>query len=266
MIDFAVIFWDVTPELFRIGPFAPRWYGLMFAGGFLVAYRILLGIYEREGKPDLEVYKIFIYAFVGTLVGARLGHVLFYNPGYYLPNPLEIFKIWEGGLASHGGAIGVITALYLYQRKRKKESFLWILDRAAIVSALTGAFIRLGNLFNSEILGTPSDLPWAFVFERVDNIPRHPAQLYEALCYLAIFFVLRRIHKLKAPDIPNGRLFGIMLVGIFGARFLVEFIKEVQEPFEANLPLDMGQLLSIPMVLLGLWLWRRSHKPGVSTE
>ena len=264
MIDFAVIYWDVTPELFRIGPFAPRWYGLMFATGFLLAYRIFLGIYVREGKSDLEVYKIFIYVFIGTLVGARLGHVLFYNPEYYLSNPFEIIKIWHGGLASHGGTVGVMAALYLYQRSRRKESLLWIFDRCAIVAALAAAFIRLGNLFNSEILGTPTDLPWGFVFERVDNIPRHPAQLYEALCYLAVFFVLRRIHKLKAPDIPTGRLIGIMLVGIFGSRFLIEFIKEIQEPFEASLPLDMGQLLSIPMVLAGIWLWRRSHKPGAS--
>ena len=255
----SLIHWNPDPELFRVGPLAPRWYGLMFAVGFLIAYQIMLGIFRREGRSEYEVYRLFLYAFIGTMVGARLGHVLFYQPEYYLSHPLEILKIWEGGLASHGGTLGVLLAVWLYLRKSDMK-YLWLGDRMAVAIPLVAGFIRLGNLFNSEIIGKPTSLPWAFVFERVDSIPRHPAQLYESLCYFAIFFINRALYKKWGADAPTGRLLGIMFTGIFAARILIEFIKENQVPFESSMPLNMGQLLSIPFVIFGLWLIRRSYR------
>lgn len=255
----AVIHWSPDPEVFQLGPLAPRWYGLMFAVGFLLGYQILLGIFRREGRSEVEVYRLFLYVFIGTMVGARLGHCLFYQPDYYLSHPLEILKIWEGGLASHGGTLGVLFAVWLYLRKSDMK-YLWLGDRMSIPIALVSGFIRLGNLFNSEIIGVPTELPWAFVFERVDNLPRHPAQLYEALTYFAIFFINRELYRRWGKRAPTGRLLGIMFIGIFTARIFIEFIKENQVPFEEAMAFNMGQLLSIPFVLFGLWLIWRSRR------
>jgi len=250
------ITWSVSPELLNIGPVSVRWYGLLFALAFIAGYKILEWVYPREGKPKEDIEQLAVYMIFGTVIGARLGHCLFYNPWYYLSHPLEILMVWKGGLASHGAAIGILIALYLYTKK-KKESFLWLLDRIVIVVALGGSFIRLGNLFNSEIIGKPADVPWAFIFTSVDNVPRHPTQLYESLAYLTIFFILFFLYKNKFKELSNGFLFGLFLILVFTFRFFVEFLKEVQEPFEAGMALDMGQILSIPFVLGGIYLiWR----------
>lgn len=255
--------WNVNPEIFRIGGFALRYYSLMFVFAFVASYILLSKIYIKENISPQLLTKLAVYVFIGTLIGARLGHTLFYEFGYYKNHLLEIvlpFKITNGkfeltgyqGLASHGGAIGILAAVGLYCRKYK-QPFLWIMDRLGIVVALSGFFIRLGNLFNSEIIGKPSDFPWAFIFERVDPIPRHPAQLYEAILYLAIFIVLWFLYK-KSNRYQNGFLFGCFLVMLFSVRFLVEFAKENQETFENALLINMGQILSIPFILIGAYL------------
>lgn len=253
----AYINWNVSPEIFRIGPVAIRWYGLLFALGFVIGYQIMTKFFLKEKRPLKDLEALTITMIVGTIVGARLGHCLFYDPVYYLSNPVKILKIWEGGLASHGAAIGILLALWYYTKKHPKYTMLWLLDRIVIVVALAGAFIRLGNFFNSEIIGTPVSLPWAVIFTRIDTIARHPAQLYESLSYLLIFIYLFRSYYKFDGKIPKGRFFGIFLILVFSARFIIEFFKEVQSPFEHNLPLDLGQLLSIPFILAGIYfLWR----------
>jgi len=197
----------------------------------------------------------------GTVIGARLGHCLFYNPSYYLSNPIEIFKVWEGGLASHGAAIGILIAVYLFSKKKKNYSFLWIIDRIVIVVALAGTFIRLGNLFNSEIIGKPTDVSWAFIFTAVDDLPRHPTQLYESISYLIIFLILLFIYYKGLEKDRGGFLFGLFLVLIFTFRFFVEFLKENQSAFERGMILDMGQILSIPFVIAGIIFIKKSFKP-----
>ena len=253
MLTLSYITWNVTPELLNIGPFSVRWYGLLFAMAFIAGFKIMQWIYSKENKPESDVEQLVIYVITGTVIGARLGHCLFYNPDYYLANPLEILMVWKGGLASHGTSIGIPIAIYLYTKK-KKVGFLWQMDRVVIVTALGGSFIRLGNLFNSEIIGKAADVPWAFIFTRVDNIPRHPTQLYESLGYMIIFIVLFFIYKNNYKKLNDGFLFGLFLILLFTFRFVVEFFKEVQEPFEKGLILDMGQLLSIPFIILGVIL------------
>ena len=193
---------------------------------------------------------------VGAIVGARLGHCLFYRPDYYLANPLEIIAFWKGfrGLASHGGAVGILFALYIFSRRHPNQPYLWLVDKVVGPTALGGFFIRMGNFMNSEILGVPTEGPWGVVFTRIDPFPRHPAQLYEAFSYLLIFFFLFGLYRKKGPDLPRGLLTGLFLALVFGARFLIEFVKERHAAFEAGLPLSMGQLLSIPVVLVGVGL------------
>jgi prolipoprotein diacylglyceryl transferase len=204
---------------------------------------------------------------VGTLAGARLGHCLFYEPEIYLRDPIRILKIWEGGLASHGGGIGIFLMLWWFSRKHREFSYLWLLDHLCVGVALAGVFIRTGNLFNSEILGKATDVPWAFVFDRIDAVPRHPTQIYEALSYLVIFIVLWKWYRSPAkPAKYPGRIFGTFLMLCFGVRFLIEFAKENQVAFEQSLPLNMGQLLSIPMVGAGLWLVLRSRKAAQASR
>lgn len=263
MNPFLTINWNVNPEIFRIGGFGLRYYSIMFVFAFGCSYYIMTNIFKKENvSPDL-LQKLFLYVFLGTLIGARLGHTLFYEFGYYKNHLLEIilpFKItkgsfeWTGyqGLASHGGAIGILTAVYLYCKKYQ-QSFLWVIDRLVIVVALAGFFIRVGNLFNSEIIGIPTAVPWAFVFKQVDLVPRHPAQLYEALLYLITFFVLWLLYKGK-QFYKQGFLFGLFLVMVFTFRFIVEFVKENQEAFENTWAINLGQALSIPFVLFGLYL------------
>ncbi|KXX70183.1 prolipoprotein diacylglyceryl transferase [Flammeovirga sp. SJP92] len=255
------IHWDINPEILP-GILPVRWYGLLFSLGFFIGTWLIAKIFVVENRPESDADALLIYVVIATIIGARLGHVFFYQPDYYLRNPVEIIQIWKGGLASHGGAIGIIIALYLYSKKRPDQPWLWILDRVVIPVALAGCFIRLGNLMNSEIIGRPSDLPWAFIFERAHVIdpetPRHPAQLYESITYLIIFFILGAIYKREKFELRQGRTFGLFLVLVFGMRFVWEFFKEDQVAFEATMTLNMGQWLSIPAVIAGLFFFIRS--------
>jgi prolipoprotein diacylglyceryl transferase len=208
--------------------------------------------YKNEGKPTADADKLAIYVVIGTIIGARLGHCFFYDPAYYLSNPIEIFKVWHGGLASHGGAIGILLAIWIYTKRLKDYNFLWVVDRVVIVVALGGLFIRTGNFFNSEIIGKITDIPWAVIFPSVDMFPRHPSMLYEAITYFVIFLLLLFIYRKTNAHFNSGLLFGLFLLLVFSARFLLEFTKEYQEAFEAALPIDMGQILSIPFILLGI--------------
>lgn len=255
--------WDVSPEIFNLGPVSVRWYGLLFALSFVFGYIILTRIFVKEGKPKEDVEQLSVYVIFGTVIGARLGHCLFYNPTYYLSNPIEILKVWEGGLASHGAAIGIVISLYLYSRKKKDQNIVWLLDRIVIVVALAGSLIRLGNLFNSEIYGIETKVPWAFIFPNgigAGMVPRHPTQIYESLAYLIIFILLFIIYNKRKNTFNNGFLFGLFLILVFTFRFFVEFVKAVQEPFEANLPLKMGQWLSIPFILIGIYFLIKGMK------
>lgn len=259
----SIIYWAVDPELFSWGFLHPRWYGLFFAGGFLLAYYFLGKIFQREGRDEYQAYLVFIYVFVGTLIGARLGHILFYDPLNYFSNPLDIFKIWEGGLASHGATAGIAIALWLYAKKHTDKPLIWTVDRVSVTAPIASAMIRLGNLMNSEIVGVQTDLPWGFVFgNRVDlgPEPRHPAQLYEALCYFIIFVIVWKTYQRYGKKLPAGLTTGIILSLIFSARFFIEFIKIHQENFSLGLPLDMGQLLSVPFAGIGFWLWIRARR------
>jgi phosphatidylglycerol---prolipoprotein diacylglyceryl transferase len=255
MIELASINWNVSPEIFSFWHIHIRWYGLLFALSFIVGYQILNWIFISEGKPQKDLESLTITMIIATVLGARLGHCLFYAPGYYLSNPFEIIKVWEGGLASHGAAIGIFIALLYYSYKRKPNiTFLWVADRVIIVVALAAFFVRLGNFFNSEIIGRVTDVPWAVVFARIDNFPRHPAQMYEGISYLLIFFALFFKYKSLKSDLPDGLLLGYFLLMAFGMRFMIEFVKEYQAAFESKLPIDMGQILSIPFILAGSYL------------
>ncbi|HEY8402294.1 MAG TPA: prolipoprotein diacylglyceryl transferase [Cytophagaceae bacterium] len=362
------ILWNVSPEIFSIGPLTVRWYGLLFATGFLVGQQILIRIYKQEGKTEKHVETLTIYMLIATIVGARLGHCLFYQPDYYLTwdHFIEILYIWEGGLASHGATVGILLGIYLYSKKQVDQSYLYVLDRLVIVIALAGALIRTGNLMNSEIIGTPSSLPTSFIFAHsLDNfletnpnyekaiqevwftkrnvdsitengltltglnlnillaeknvkpedinsfvqiyikapltkpgseisehfmvnqgklnfntsyneegypvisvdvwgIPRHASQLYEAISSLLIFFLLLYIYNLKKGKTPEGRLFGLFVILIFGLRFLYEYFKEPQVDFEIEMVqtygINMGQLLSIPLIIAGIFILLRSFK------
>ena len=252
--------WNIDPEVFSLGPISIRYYGLLFAAAFFVGFVIIRRIYEEEGKPEGDLDSLLTHMMVGTVAGARLGHCLFYDPGYYLSNPIEILKVWEGGLASHGGAVGIFSALFVYTRRHADQPYLWILDRMAIVIALAGLFIRTGNFLNSEILGVPSDVPWAVVFERIDALPRHPAQLYEALAYGTISAGLYATYVRFRATTPSGLLLGLFLVMVFTFRFFIEFVKERQAAYGSDLPLSMGQLLSVPLVLLGFVLLFQAYR------
>ncbi|MBI9033565.1 MAG: prolipoprotein diacylglyceryl transferase [Bacteroidales bacterium] len=258
MLDF--ITWDISPQLFEWGPIEVRWYGLLFATSFVAGYLIMQMIFKKEGISIEVLDKLATYMVVATVVGARLGHCLFYQPDYYLSNPIEILKIWEGGLASHGAAVAIILGLWLFARYQKKP-YLWVLDRIVIVVALAGVFIRTGNLMNSEIYGNVTDMPWGFIFVQAgEYTPKHPTQIYEALSYLLIFAYLLYYYFKTDGKPAAGRIFGIFLVTLFGMRFLIEFVKEDQVAFEAAMSLNMGQLLSIPFVLSGIFLIIRSLK------
>jgi prolipoprotein diacylglyceryl transferase len=258
------ITWNADPVLFTIGSLSVRWYGILFALGFYFGYLIMARFFRKEGVPIKELDKLTTYMIIGTIVGARLGHCLFYEPEYYLSHPLDILKVWEGGLASHGAALGIMLAIWIFSR-RSSRTFLWTIDRIVIVVALAGALIRLGNLMNSEIYGTPTTLPWAFIYLRDDTTPRHPTQIYEAGIYLLIFWYLLRYYYVKKGDPKPGFLFGMFLILIFASRFFIEFLKEPQVAFEHHWMLNLGQSLSIPFVLIGLFLVfrdKRKKKPS----
>ncbi|MCQ2261876.1 MAG: prolipoprotein diacylglyceryl transferase [Bacteroidales bacterium] len=265
------IHWNVDPVIFNIGSFGLRWYSLGFLLAFLLGYFIMNRMFLREKVETKYLDSLVIYMFVAVLVGARLGHCLFYEPDYFLTSEhwLEIFLPFNmktgqftgyQGLASHGAAIAILIAIWLFYRKYKMNVW-WILDRLVIVVALGGAFIRLGNLFNSEIYGFETSLPWGFIFERNgETVPKHPTQLYESLSYFIIFTVCYLVYRKKDGKLHNGRLFGWWLIALFGMRFLIEFVKEEQVAFEKGMTLDMGQWLSIPFILAGILLVVLSHK------
>ena len=265
------ITWNVSPDIFTIpefmgfGPFTIRWYGLLFAAGFLIGQQIMTHIFKKEGKPLEDIDTLTLVMVAATVLGARLGHFLFYEPEVFIKNPLEIILPPFAGLASHGALIGILLGLWLYTRKREStgQTFLWLTDRMIILVALAGAFIRFGNLMNSEIVGKVTDVPWGFIFMQnmeYSQYPRHPAQLYESISCLILFFVLFALwNKYKAAT-PRGLLLGVGLVWIFAFRFVDEFLKENQVNFEDALPLNMGQFLSIPAVLLGIYLIVRSQR------
>ena len=265
------IVWDVNPYIFHIGSRPIAWYGLLWAMVFIVGYYIIRNIYRKENLSDDKVDMLFIYMLVSTIIGARLGHCLFYEPSYYLSKPVEILKIWEGGLASHGGAIGILIGLFIYSRKIKKP-YIWILDRIVVPVAIGGAFIRIGNLMNSEIYGEPTTLPWGFKFVRdypgmpIENIPAcHPTQIYEAIfCILVFVYLLYAYYKQDMCNKRPGFMFGIFLFIIFGSRIMIEFIKNPQVEFETSMTLDMGQWLSLPFFIAGILFIARSFlKKGI---
>jgi len=256
-----MIHWSVSPEIVDIGFIHLRWYGVLFASGIVIGFQIIHKLLLQEKVPESKIEPILTYVVVGTVVGARLGHVFFYEPEIFLADPIKILMIWQGGLASHGGVIGLCLALWLYARKMKLP-YLWLLDRVCYPAALGSAFIRLGNLMNSEIIGRPTDLPWGFVFTRVDSLPRHPAQLYESFFYFGVFFLMRYLYKkTKYKNMP-GVMLGVYLTSIFTFRFLIEFIKADQVAKEATMTLNIGQWLSIPTVAIGLFFWVRGLKKG----
>lgn len=262
MLDF--ITWNVNPVLFHLGPLTVRWYGMMFVIGFWLGYRIVEKMFKHEGAPERWLGILLIYVIIATIVGARLGHVFFYAWDYYSQHPIEILYTWEGGLASHGGTIGLMIAVILYSIFVTKRTPFWTYDRLVIAIALVGALIRIGNLMNHEIYGHPTDLPWGFRFitnvgpwmagyqEPIYSAPSHPTQIYEALCYLLLFGLLMWLYWKKNAGERPGLIFGIFFIWLFGTRFLIEFIKNPQEDFEVGMTLNMGQLLSIPFILMGI--------------
>jgi phosphatidylglycerol:prolipoprotein diacylglycerol transferase len=252
LINLLSIVWDVDPE-FISEPISIRWYGLLFAVAFFGGYKILEFVFKREGINKDWLDKVLLYVMAGTIIGARLGHVFFYDWEYYSQNPIKILMIREGGLASHGAGIGMILSLWIFSKIVSKKPLLWIMDRVVLTVALGAVFVRLGNLMNHEIIGHETSMAWGFIFTRIDDVPRHPSQLYEAFCYLITFFTLFGLYLKKGWGNKQGVLFGLFLAMLFTARFFVEFVKEIQSDFEAEMALNMGQWLSIPFVLLGLF-------------
>jgi prolipoprotein diacylglyceryl transferase len=243
----------MNPIAFSFGSVRVFWYGIFFATAILTGLQYMKWVYKQENRDADSLETPFIYVVIGIVIGARLGHCLFYDPAFYLAHPMKIFAVWEGGLASHGGGLGVIIALWLYTKKYKLN-LLWLIDRLAIPTALFGFFVRMGNFMNSEIIGKPTEVPWAIIFSRVDNLPRHPTQLYEAISYLIIFLVLAYIYNKKRTFLNNGFLFGLFLVLIFSARFMIEFVKVKQAAYTSEISLTTGQDLSIPFLFAGVFL------------
>ncbi|WP_282747748.1 prolipoprotein diacylglyceryl transferase [Paraprevotella xylaniphila] len=263
MDSLLFITWNPDLFAFHLGSFGVRWYSLCWCFALLAAYVLVQRLYRRQHIADKLFDPLFFYCFVGILVGARLGHCLFYEPDYFLAHPLEMILpmqqtangwVFTGyaGLASHGGTIGLMLALWLYVRKTKLN-IMRVLDNIAIATPASAMFIRLGNLMNSEIIGKPTDVPWAFVFERVDMLPRHPGQLYEAICYFVFLIVGYVLYHKYPQKVGTGFFFGFCLTTIFTARFFIEYTKEVQEAWEASMLINMGQILSIPFILLGIY-------------
>ncbi|MDR1645442.1 MAG: prolipoprotein diacylglyceryl transferase [Tannerellaceae bacterium] len=270
MLDY--ITWTADPAIFNIGSREIRWYALAFAVGFAVGYMIVARMWKNEKLPPAWIDSLLMYTALGTVIGARLGHCLFYDPGYYLAHPVDILKTWEGGLASHGGTLGIVVAVYLYSKRVSHHSMLWTFDKLVVPTGLVAALIRLGNLMNHEIYGHITDKPWGFRFvenlhawrrgaEPVFTAPSHPTQLYEAACYLLTFALCMWLYFKKDAYRKEGLIFGLFMICIFGSRFFIEFLKNVQEDFETNMFLNMGQLLSIPFVLAGIYfVWQAFNK------
>lgn len=277
----SFITWSPDPILFSLGPVDVRWYGLCWAIGLLGAVWVVQKIYNSEKLPEKWFDSLFVYVVLGTIIGARLGHCLFYDPSYYLAHPLEILQIWKGGLASHGGTIGIVVAVWLYSRKIKK-SIIWTLDRVVVAVGFTAAMIRIGNLMNSEIYGHATSLPWGFRFvsnydswlrgaEAIFTPPSHPTQLYEALVYFIVFALTMYMYWRTNAKEKQGLLLGVAITIIFASRFVFEYMKNVQEDFEvsmqATMGINMGQLLSIPFVVWGVWLiWNAIKKDNTRVK
>jgi len=259
--------WDINPILLELGPLQLRWYGLLFVGSFFLGMMILQWVYKRENKDAKDLDNFLIYIIIGTVIGARLMHCFAYEPQFYLSNPLEIFKVWKGGLASHGGLIGVVIAVYIYTL-RYKIPFFWLLARLSIAGALTAAFVRFGNFFNSEILGLPSTQPWAIIFSRIDMTPRHPVQLYEAFAYLFLVLILLFTYKKVSASFATKILPAIFFIYLFSVRFVLEYTKTKQAHYNTSEWLfSTGQLLSIPFILLGIvWMiWAfKTRNPSIN--
>ena len=266
MNNLLYVLWNPSPDMMHIGPLTLHWYSMCWLVGLLGAYLLMKRLYKEQYIKDELFDPLFLYCFVGILIGARLGHCLFYQPDYFLSSGKHIVEMllpihfmedggWRftgyEGLASHGGTLGLMIALWLYCRKTKLG--IWhVLDDIAIVTPITACFIRLGNLMNSEIIGKVTDVPWAFIFEKVDTAPRHPGQLYEALSYALLLVIGYAVYRKHPEKVGSGFYFGLCLTYIFTARFFIEFTKDIQVAFEASLPLDMGQLLSLPFIALGI--------------
>ena len=260
------IHWNVSPEIFSIGPIHVRWYGLMFAIGFLVGYQQVEKMFKFEKENLKWLDSLFVYIIVATVIGARLGHVFFYSWDYYSQHPGEILLIWEGGLASHGGTLGIFIALIIWSKKVSRRSVFWVIDRVVVPTALVAAMIRFGNLMNSEVYGVQTSMPWGFIFERnYETVPKHPTQIYESLSYIVTYVICLFLYwKMPKVKYKEGLISGAFFVMIFLSRFFVEFVKEDQEAFEAGMLLNMGQLLSIPFVIGGIWLMVRAlRRPEV---
>lgn len=268
------ITWTADPAIFTIGSKEIRWYSLMFIIGFGIGYKIVERMWRRESINPKWIDPLLYYTLIGTVVGARLGHCLFYDPGYYLSHPIEYLKVWEGGLASHGGVLGIIVAIYFYSKYVSRQSMLWTFDKLVVPTGLVAALIRIGNLINHEVYGLPTDRPWGFRFienlhawrqgaEPIFSAPSHPTQIYEAVCYLLTFVLCMWLYFKKDAWKKEGLIFGISMICIFTARFFIEFLKNNQEDFEAAMPINMGQCLSIPFIVTGIYFvvraWRRSR-------
>lgn len=268
------ITWTADPAIFTIGSKEIRWYSLMFIIGFGIGYKIVERMWRRESINPKWIDPLLYYTLIGTVVGARLGHCFFYDPGYYLSHPIEILKVWEGGLASHGGVLGIIVAIYFYSKYVSRQSMLWTFDKLVVPTGLVAALIRIGNLINHEVYGLPTDRPWGFRFienlhawrqgaEPIFSAPSHPTQIYEAVCYLLTFVLCMWLYFKKDAWKKEGLIFGIFMICIFTARFFIEFLKNNQEDFEAAMPINMGQCLSIPFIVTGIYFvvraWRRSR-------
>lgn len=275
------ISWNPDLIICHLGPIAIRWYSTCWLIGLLLAYLIVKHLYKVQKVADEKFDPLFLYCFIGILIGARLGHCIFYEPGYFLSSGQHMVEMllpirftadgsWHftgyEGLASHGGTLGIIIALLLYCRNMKMNAW-FVVDTISIAVPTTACFIRLGNLMNSEIIGKVTDVPWAFIFVREDQYPRHPGQLYEAIAYLIIFLLIFFIYKKKGPkSVGTGLYFGLCITLIFTFRFFIEYTKEIQVAFEAGLPMDMGQILSIPLILLGVWSIASSFKRAKAQE
>lgn len=274
MIDLLnYIVWDPSRVIAQLGPITLRWYSLCWVVGLILAYVIVKRLYKEQKVSDELFEPLFFYCFIGIILGARLGHCIFYEPEYFLTSwkgffemliPIKFLPLggWRftgyEGLASHGGTLGLMFALWLYVRRTKMN--IWhVLDDIAIATPTTACFIRLGNLMNSEIVGKVTDVPWAFIFMQNDHYPRHPGQLYEAIAYALLFLISWALYRKYPKKVGTGFYFGLCLTFIFTARFFIEYTKEVQEAFEAGLPIDMGQILSIPFIILGIYCMVRSR-------
>jgi prolipoprotein diacylglyceryl transferase len=268
MLGLLFVHWNMNPEIFRIGGFAVRWYGVLFVSGFILGYWMFIKFCQKERVDTKMLDPLLFTLLIGTLVGSRLGHCIFYQPEYYFGSWkgfLEIFQIWKGGLASHGGAIMLVLCMIWFAHKYGQKyhiDFMWLVDHLAIAVAFAGAFIRLGNLCNSEIYGDVTSLPWGFIFERRgETEPKHPTQIYESLSYFILGLILVWIYVKRLNKTYRGTFIGIFFIVCFGMRFLIEFIKEPQVEFEESMALDMGQWLSIPFVILGIialiWAYKK---------